>query len=133
MLKVKYINNPTSLRKYITPTILFIFIFLYFGVFFYNLYLQNLLQTKSFYPEDIVNMVFYIDDLENIDAVGQTLYNFSMVCFLIAGLTLLVSLIGVIIITLNFSVIKKSQHADKQNSRNSNNLRFFKHGIQKKK
>jgi len=81
MLKVKYINNPTSLRKYITPTILFIFIFLYFGVFFYNLYLQNLLQTKSFYPEDIVNMVFYIDDLENIDAVGQTLYNFSMVCF----------------------------------------------------
>jgi hypothetical protein len=58
--------------------------------------------------------------------IGQMLYNYYLVSFLLAGLILLVALIGSIILTVNFDETKKGQLANRQLSRMDNNLSFFK-------
>jgi len=67
-----------------------------------------------------------LDDLSNIDVFGQALYNYFVVCFLIAGLILLLSMVGAIILTLKFYSFKKSENFNKQLSRSDNFLSFFK-------
>jgi len=41
--------------------------------------------------------------------LGQCLYNYFLVGFLLAGLILFVALLGSIVLTLNFNLTKKSQ------------------------
>jgi NADH-quinone oxidoreductase subunit J len=57
------------------------------------------------------------DALYNIDSLGQFLYNYFLTCFLIAGIILLVALIGAIILTLNFNSSRKNQLISRQLSR----------------
>jgi len=57
------------------------------------------------------------DALHNIDSLGQFLYNYFLSCFLIAGIILLVALIGAIILTLNFNSSRKNQLISRQLSR----------------
>ena len=57
------------------------------------------------------------DNLNNIDCLGQILYNYFSSCFLIAGIVLLVAIIGAVILTLNFSSNRKNQLISRQLSR----------------
>jgi NADH-quinone oxidoreductase subunit J len=57
--------------------------------------------------------------------LGQVLYNYSLICFLLAGLILLLALIGSIILSLDFYKIK-SNFIFKKLGRSSNFLSFFK-------
>jgi NADH-quinone oxidoreductase subunit J len=66
-----------------------------------------------------------IDSLSNIHIFGQVLYNYYLICFLLAGLLLLIAMIGAIVLTLNFK-IKKKEIIFRQLSRSDNFLSFFK-------
>ena len=67
-----------------------------------------------------------IDCLSNIDVLGQVLYNYFTPCFLIAGLILLLAMIGAIVLTLNFSSDRKNELFCRQLSRSDNFLSFIK-------
>jgi NADH-quinone oxidoreductase subunit J len=67
-----------------------------------------------------------LDGLNNIDVLGQGLYNYFLVCFLLAGLILLVAMVGAIVLTLNFSSQRKNELVYRQLSRSDNFLSFFK-------
>jgi len=66
------------------------------------------------------------DTLGSIDVLGQSLYNFFVPCFLLAGLILLVAMIGAIVLTLRFSSRRKNELVFRQLSRTDNFLSFFK-------
>lgn len=61
-----------------------------------------------------------IDNLSNIDVLGQALYNFFLPCFLIIGFVLLVAMIGAIVLTLNFNSPRKNELVSRQLSRSFN-------------
>ncbi len=70
--------------------------------------------------------LFLVDQLDNIEVLGQVLYNYYIECFLIAGLLLLVALIGAIVLTLTYSNTKKGQQLpNRQLSRSDKFLSFF--------
>lgn len=71
------------------------------------------------------NFHLLFDDLTNIDVLGQSLYNYFLVCFLLAGFVLLVAMIGAIVLTLNFSGSRKNELVSRQLSRSDNFLSFF--------
>ena len=75
---------------------------------------------------DVYNFQNTLDNITNIDAIGQGLYNYFVPCFLLAGIVLLVAMIGAIVLTLNFSSHRKSELAYRQLSRSENFLSFFK-------
>ena len=119
MLNVKiYTSNSSSYLPIIFLSIVIIIVQLYLNLdsIFYNASLDE--NTFVFYN--------FLDSLSNIDVFGQALYNYFLVCFLIAGLILLVSMIGAIVLTLNFSSQRKSELVNKQLSRSDNFLAFFK-------
>ena len=68
----------------------------------------------------------YLDNLSNIDVIGQSLYNYYLLCFLLAGLVLLVAMVGAIVLTLNFRSQRKTELSSRQLSRSDNFLSFFK-------
>lgn len=67
-----------------------------------------------------------LDNFNAIDVLGQGLYNYYLVCFLLAGIILLVAMIGAIVLTLNFSSQRKNELVYRQLSRTDNFLSFFK-------
>ena len=60
---------------------------------------------------------FLVDSLSNINVLGQGLFNYYSSSFLLAGLVLLVALVGAVVLTLNFNTNKKSQLSFRQLSR----------------
>ena len=66
------------------------------------------LAVKNTFP--IYNFEIYLDPLTSIDVLGQSLYlNYYLLCFLLAGLVLLVAMIGAIVLTLNFRSQRKNE------------------------
>lgn len=65
------------------------------------------------------------DAMYNIDTLGQGLYNYYLIEILLAGLILLIALVGAVIMTYNFDS-KKLQKESKQLNKNFNTLSFFK-------
>ena len=123
MLNVK-INSFISFIK--LPFLLFLsfslFLTIFYslnGVFFYE---QSIILFKL--PYQIFN--FLIDNLTNADVLGQILFNNFLSCFLIAGLILLVAMVGAISLTLNYRSERKNELVIRQLSRSDNFLSFFK-------
>ena len=81
--------------------------------------------NNPFIPD---NFIFFksFDNLNNLDVFGQVLYNYFIPCFLLAGLVLLVAMIGAIVLTLTFTSKKKNELVFKQLSRSDNILSYFK-------
>lgn len=71
------------------------------------------------------NQIAY-DSLNNITVLGQTLFNYYSISFLLAGLVLLIALVGAVVLTVNFSTHKKSQITHRQLSRTDLFLSHFK-------
>jgi NADH:ubiquinone oxidoreductase subunit 6 (subunit J) len=88
------------------------FFFLFFESFF-RMFSFEVFSNKS----TQTTFLTLFDSFFNIDLLGQCLYNFFLICFLIAGLILFVALLGSIVLTLNFNVSKKSQKSFRQLSR----------------
>lgn len=66
-----------------------------------------------------------IDSFNSIDVFGLYLYNFYVPLFLIAGIVLLVAMLGAISLTLKYRILRKNQLVSKQLARTSNFLSFF--------
>jgi NADH-quinone oxidoreductase subunit J len=75
---------------------------------------------------DINSYTLLIDNLSNIDVIGQSLYNYYLSVFLIAGFILLVAMIGAICLTLNFSSSRKNELSFRQLSRSNHFLSYLK-------
>jgi NADH-quinone oxidoreductase subunit J len=128
MLNIKNQNSlalNTSYLKSIYDKLKFL-IFSFFVIVLF-LFLQNSFQQDTFlFFDKNYDFVSIFDKLNNIDVIGQVLYNYFIVCFLLAGLVLLIALVGAIVLTLRFNSVKKSQLVSRQLSRTDNFLTFFK-------
>lgn len=99
----------------------------FFFIIFLFFFLKRLFVFDEFFNKNFLELnILFVDCLYNIDILGQILYNYFFVCFLIAGFILLVSLIGSIVLTLKFSSKQKTQLISRQLSRQDNFLSFFK-------
>lgn len=108
MLNVKF--NPlenSALNPFFVSTSFLFFVLLYM---FFS-------QTFNFETVKLFQFEQNIDILNNIDSLGQFLFNYFLCCFLVAGLILLIAVIGAIILTLNFSSNRKNQLIFRQLSR----------------
>jgi len=94
-----------------SPLIIGLGFFFFLQAFFFINRVFGLGEIKKFAFEK------NIDAIHNIDSLGQLLYNYFLSCFLIAGIVLLVALIGAIILTLNFNSNRKNQLISRQLSR----------------
>lgn len=126
MLNVKVHENIFAklFRKNFNNVIITMFFFYLVSVLMF-VYLKTLFGQADFLVENILNSETLIDSLNNIDSLGQALYNYYLVCFLIAGFVLLIALVGAIILTLRFNTVQKSQLTSRQLSRTDNFLSFF--------
>jgi NADH-quinone oxidoreductase subunit J len=96
---------------------------------FYAIFITLFATVGNIFSEEkigtIENYMTHFDDLNNIDILGQVLYNYYFVCFLLSGLILLVALVGAIVLTLRFNEIKKYQLSNRQLSRTDKFISFF--------
>ena len=91
------------------------------------LVLEKVFSNSTFWTTNLpYSFNNYLDNLTSIDVIGQSLYNYYLVCFLLAGLILLVSMVGAIVLTLNFSSQRRNELVARQLSRSDNFLAFFK-------
>ena len=95
------------------------------GVILVTQIFLSLENVFNFSFNGTITQFFIFDNLNNIDVFGQALYNYFIVCFLLAGLILLVAMIGAIVLTLNFRSQRKTELAGRQLSRSDNFLAFF--------
>ncbi len=110
---VMMLDVKTSLFKSTPsiPLILSVGIFFLVQVFYFVNRILGFGEVKGFFFEN------NIDALYNIGSLGQFLYNYFLSCFLIAGIILLIALVGAIVLTLNFNSIRKNQLISRQLSR----------------
>ena len=88
------------------------------------LVLEKAFSNSIFWSTSLpYNFENFLDPLTSIDVIGQSLYNYYLLCFLLAGLILLVAMIGAIVLTLRDELrfIRKQQISqqvvrNKQNS-----------------
>jgi len=99
------------------------------AVVFYSFFIVLKLNLQKFFSKESTLVTtednFFLDSLNNIDVLGQVMYNYYFVCFLFAGLLLLIALLGAVVLTLKFNEIKKSQLVNRQLARSDKNLSFF--------
>lgn len=125
MLNIKNIKVSAKINfLYIPFLILFNIIFI-IKLFFYLNDIFSSLQY-SFFINELYLSESYIDVLTTIVVFGQVLYNYYLVCFLLAGFILLVAMLGAILLTFNFKSARKNELVFKQLSRSDNFLSFFK-------
>nr|QFO87201.1 NADH dehydrogenase subunit 6 [Eustigmatos cf. polyphem] len=95
--------------------------FIFFFEVFMSLY-QNFLPSVNVTNSHIyMNWILSVDNLSNIETLGQLLYTYYFFYFLIAGIILLIPMIGAIVLTLNFSFKSKAQYEFAQILRNKKN------------
>jgi NADH-quinone oxidoreductase subunit J len=121
MLNVK-IYSSDNLAYYLpffllTGFVLMLQVYLIFEKVFSN--------TTFWYSDLPYTFENYIDNLNSIDVLGQCLYNYYLICFLVAGLILLVAMIGAIVLTLNFSSQRKNEMPSRQIARSDKFLAMF--------
>ncbi len=105
----------------------FIFFITYYIIFLFLYFFFEIVYSKEnfFLSFSTSNTIFFLDDLYNIDSLAQVLFNSMNLCFLTAGLILLIALIGSIVLTLKFTNESKNQLISKQLSRSSNVVIFL--------
>jgi NADH-quinone oxidoreductase subunit J len=120
MLQLKL--NDLEVLFFLPFSIGFNFLFIIYLFYFYQPYKYNFLYNNSneFVCFDIVEESF-----NEIFIIGQILYNYSALCFLLAGIILLLALIGSIVLSLEYNKIN-SIVISKKLIRNSNFVSFFK-------
>jgi NADH-quinone oxidoreductase subunit J len=113
-----------SLKSYSQKPFIFLAGFICIGQIFLLLE-KTFSNSNTLITDDSLSVVAFLDSLSSIDVLGQALYNNYIICFLIAGLVLLVAMIGAIVLTLNFSSQRKNELVFSQLSRSDNFLAFF--------
>ncbi len=120
MLDIKNTNPNTNLSYQINKFL--ILIIPSFGLSYFitsKIYIENFVDFEE-------NFLTNFDLTSNIHAFGQILYNYYIICILIAGLILLVAILGAIVLTLNINHSEKIKISSRQLARSENFLTFFK-------
>lgn len=119
MLDIKITKNEKDFLIYL-PMGVFLA-----GVFFLEVYLTFQENFVSLSPADgqtvYINWLSLVDNLSNVEVLGQILYTYYFFYFLIAGIILLVSMVGAIVLTLSFTQKAKHQFVFKQILREKKN------------
>lgn len=115
-------SNTVAPINIIFYTSFLIFWFLLFLIEAVNTFNADIFSKKA---ELINNFFFLFDNLNNIDILGQVLFNYFSVCFLLAGLILLVALVGSIVLTLKFNNFQQGQLISRQLSRTDKFISIF--------
>ena len=76
-----------------------------------------LITGKEYYKYGAINNEWAVLNHTNIEALGGIIYTFYFYFFLIAGLVLLVAMIGAIVLTMHKGVHVKRQQVFQQNTR----------------
>lgn len=112
------------------PFTLFFFIVLLFSIFLFIIFENNLFLEKNYFSFNIIQGLndYFInfDSIKDIETLGQVLYNYYPSLFIIAGLLLLVALIGSIILTIDVNRSNQSNVIFRRLSRTDNFLSWFK-------
>jgi len=66
-----------------------------------------------------------VDSMTNLDVLGQILYTYYFFYFLIAGIILLLAMVGAIVLTLNFTQKAKHQFVFRQILREKKNSMYL--------
>jgi NADH-quinone oxidoreductase subunit J len=66
-----------------------------------------------------------VDSVSNLSSLGQVLYSHYAVAFLMAGIILLVAMIGAIVLTMQIRTTVRRQHIFQQVSRDADNAIFL--------
>jgi len=91
----------------------------------YNFFI-NFFYADGFFNSFLETHSFSFDTIEEIQILGQALYNSFLPCILIAGLILLFAMIGAIALTYNYNGrLKTSKFACRHLGRCSSFLLFF--------
>ena len=116
MLDIKVTSRTSDFFKYLP-------IGGFFGIFFASEIVRVLdvslpSHSENFYENSFVFWAFAFDSIENIECLGFLLYTNFFVFFILAGLLLLISILGAIALTLDYNKSIKAQFLFKQLSRN---------------
>lgn len=122
MLDFKLENLLKNTMKYLPVGFLFGFLILIPFLSQIKNEFQNNDYANSFYFNKYQNWYDLIDSITDIEVYGQVLYSYFVLQFLIAGLILLVVLIGVVYLTNSYKKQSLEQPIFKQVSRSS---KFF--------
>ncbi len=123
MLNIK-VTEQNILAYSVTNKTLFIF------MLFYCLFLILSYALDHTFSRDVVlsinknEIILFLDEIHNINIIGQTLFNYFNSCLLIAGMMLLISLMGAILLTLDFRTVKKGNLVLKQLSKTFNSIQY---------
>lgn len=115
-----------KITKYEKDFLIYLPMGLFLGiVFFLEIFLTFQENFVSILPIDgrevYTNWLFNIDNLSNVEVLGQILYTYYFFYFLIAGIILLLAMVGAIVLTLNFTQKAKHQFVFKQILREKKN------------
>jgi NADH-quinone oxidoreductase subunit J len=120
MLNISVIEFSTVFLYYLPISILIIFVFFFEfsyvidNMVFYNLHIAYL---DLFSMEKPLNFISFVQPVSYITLFGNLLYNYFFMEFIVAGLILLLAMIGSISLTLNQVVILKREDIFVQVSR----------------
>ena len=90
-------------------------------------YIQPFTYFPSvFYSSDFICFNNFEENLNEMFIIGQVLYNFGIMLVIIAGLVLLLALVGSIILSLDFKKLRLNNAVFRRLSRTSNFVSFFK-------
>ena len=79
-----------------------------------------------FYSSDFICFESFEENLNEMLVIGQVLYNFGIMLVIIAGLVLLLALVGSIVLSLDFKKLRLNNAVFRRLSRTSNFVSFFK-------
>ncbi len=120
MLEIKIQRSEGDVAQYL-PFALLLGVIFFIQIF---LSLEEVFASVSI-KSDTVAWYSLIDDLTNIEILGQLLYTDFLLCFLLAGILLLIAMIGAIILTLNFNSQRQNEIIARQLSRSADVLVYF--------
>jgi len=123
MLESKAVDLSKNLIKYLPVGFLFIIFLLIPLLNEITSQFNGILLEKSFYVNNYQNWYDLIDSITDVEVYGHVLYSYFVLHFLIAGLILLLVLIGVVYLTNTYNSTEiLEQSIFKQLSRHS---KFF--------
>lgn len=98
-------------------------------IFFLEVFLSLQENLVPFLPssgrEIYTDWFSIIDSMTNLDVLGQILYTYYFFYFLIAGIILLLAMVGAIVLTLNFTQKAKHQFVFRQILREKKNSMYL--------
>jgi NADH-quinone oxidoreductase subunit J len=110
------------------------FIYIPMGIFLGLIFFLEVFMTlhENFVPispldsqQIYTNWILNLDTISNIEVLGQLIYTYYFFYFLIAGIILLVAMVGAIVLTLNFKQKAKHQFVFRQILREKKNSIYF--------